>query len=392
MKFRLPSLIFVSFIALFCLVGDAKAYNPAMYTPGDFPWYAEPHTDDPTLFREIEIQLCSIGIWEIWPGSAVDIGSGNAPLNAEILYSGTGGSPRPTGIDIRNDYGSGIYYFQSYNSSGCTGIDDEPFGVYSWAYFFVNSEGEISNQNLSTGNFIPTVPIGKNIHIVNPTYGTTTATTTFNVQINYKTPFSIDYRPTTTRHFSIVDAVDGSVDFTYNFTVPASSSENIQISVTATTTPGSKYIRAMYLDTEGGIYSEVDEVFFNVATNTYYIATGVLSPRDTPSDLSQIDCGLYDIGCQFQKAVTFLFVPSANVLDKFSNLWQTISNKKPFGYVTVTIQQLSNLDVSGSSAFDLGTIPFMDSLFTPFRTLLGGILWALFAIYFYQRRLVTLDI
>lgn len=250
------------------------------------------------------------------------------------------------------------------------------------------SDSFVNNEPVST----PTVPIQKNIEILNPTYGTTTATTTFTVQINFKTPFSIDFRPTTTRHYEIVDAVTGELNYSYNHTLSPNSSENVQITATTTTTQGSKYIRAMYLDSLGNTYSEVDEVFFNVATNTYYTATGLMTPRENPSGLTQIDCGTFEFGCQFQKAIVFLFKPSDNVLNKFSNLWQTIAEKKPFGYITVTINQLKNIDESGSAIFTLGTIPFMDSLFTPFRTAISTILWALFAIYFYRNRLIHLDI
>lgn len=239
---------------------------------------------------------------------------------------------------------------------------------------------------------VPTIPINKNIEIINPTYATTTATTTFQVVINFKTPFSIDFRPTTTRHFEIVDAVTGELNYSYDHTVPANSSENMTLNISASTTEGSKFIRAMYLDTNGGIYSEVDEVFFNVATNTYFIATGLLSPRENVSGLTQIDCGTFEFGCQIQKAITFLFVPDQDVLNKFTNLWQTIAEKKPFGYVTVTINQLEELNTSGATAFTLGDIPFMDSIFSPFRALMASILWALFAIYFYKNRLIHLDI
>jgi len=238
----------------------------------------------------------------------------------------------------------------------------------------------------------PTTQTPKNIEIINPTYGTTTATTTFNVTISYKTPFSIDFRPTTTRYFEIVDAVTYELNYQYGVIIPANSAENRVISLSATTSEGSKFIRAMYLDINGNIYSEVDEVFFNVATNTYKKATGLDSPRDNPSGLSQIDCSLFDIGCQFQKAIVFLFIPPENSLDKWGNLWQGIQDKVPFGYFTVTKNALTNLDNSGSTAFNLGNIPFIDEIFTPFRTLMAGILWGIYAIYFYQRRLIHLDI
>jgi len=310
-----------------------------------------------------------------------------------------GGATTLNLLDLVNAEGPGYYGAFSNNSLGCPIAEDPVIQGSSYAFFYVNSEGIATyygnpsfGATSTPGYYAPTVPINKNIEILNPTYGTTTASTTFQVQIKFKTPFSIDYRPTTTRHFEIVDALTGELEYVYNYTLEANSAELYTLSATTTVPEGSKYIRAMYLDLQGNIYSEVDEVFFNVVTNTYASSTGLLTPRDNPNGLTQIDCGTFEFGCQFQKAITFLFVPSNDVLDKFKNLWQTIAEKKPFGYVTVTINQLKALDVSGSSAFTLGTIPFMDSLFTPLRTAVATILWALFAIYFYQRRLKHLDI
>jgi hypothetical protein len=253
---------------------------------------------------------------------------------------------------------------------------------------------EINEAGTTTPGVEPgaTTPQPKNIEILNPTYGTTTATTTFSIQIKYKTAFSLDFRPSTTRHFRILDAITGEIEQEYNVPLQPNSGENVTITATGTVPAGSKYIRAMYLDVNGNPYSEIDEVFFNVATNTYFQTTGKLSPLDGVSGFSQIDCSTFDIGCQFQKALTFLFTPSSNTLDRFRNLWQNISEKKPFGYVTVTINQLKSLDTGGSQAFSFGSIPFVDELFTPFRSLFAGILWALFAIYFFMHRLRHLDI
>jgi hypothetical protein len=316
----------------------------------------------------------------------------------DLLTAWHSTSTKPTFQTIFNNYGAGIYVFYRNsgmnNITGCPG-DNNTSQSNGYTYFSIDQQGNETyfSQGLGFENtVIPTVPIEKNIEIINPTYGTTTASTTFSYEIRFKTPFSIDFRPTTTRTVVITDAITGNIDYISTTTIPALASENIILNRTATTTQGSKYIRAYYSDQNGGIYSEIDEVFFNVATNTYYALTGLLSPRDNTSDLSQIDCTLFDVGCQFQKAITFLFLPPQNSLDKWSNLWQTIAEKKPFGYFTVTINQLEQLDVSGSSAFDLGTIPFMDAIFTPFRTLMETILWSIFAIYFYQRRLINLDI
>jgi len=282
--------------------------------------------------------------------------------------------------------------------SNLSDVTRTDFGTTTLGYrgatmgFFTGNEAFDYLYTPDTSSSTPTVPIPANITIVEPAYGATTATTTFNVAVNFKTAFSFDFRPTTTRHFEIVDALTNAVQYSYSQTVPTNTGENLQINQSVTVPEGSKYIRAMYLDQNGGIYSEVAESFFNVATNTFYASTGLLTPTSPTNELTQIDCDTFDVGCQFQKAVTYLFYPDQNVLDKFRNLWQTIAEKKPFGYVTHTISQLSQLSTSGSGAFDLGTVPFMDSIFSPFRTLMASILWALFAIFFYKNRLIHLDI
>jgi len=310
-----------------------------------------------------------------------------------------GGATTLNLLDLVNAEGAGYYGAFSNNSIGCPLAEDPVIQGSSYAFFYVNNDGIATYyENPAFGAtstpdyYAPTVPINKNIEILNPTYGTTTATTTFAITINYKTPFSLDFRPTTTRHYEIVDALTGELQYVYNYTLEPNTGENMQLNATATAPIGSKYIRAMYLDTNGGVYSEIDEVFFNVATNTYKTATGLDDPRQAPGTLTQIDCGLFEFGCQIQKAMTFLFKPSENTLDKFSNLWQTIAEKKPFGYVTVTIRQLGDLDETGAQAFDLGSLPFMSAIFTPFRDAIAGILWALFAIYFLLHRLRHIDI
>lgn len=255
--------------------------------------------------------------------------------------------------------------------------------------YFEYNETEDTTGSLATTS---TTQIPKNIEILEPTYGTTTDDTTFNVSVRFRTPFSIDFRPTTTRTVYITDAVTGELNFSTSTVLEANASESLIYNFVATTTSGSKFIHALYRTLSGDVYSEVDKVFFNVATNTYFLATGLNSPNENPSDLSQIDCDLFDVGCQFQKAITFLFIPSQDTLDKFSNLWQSISNKRPFGYFTVITGQLDALNTTESPAFTLGEIPFMDSIFTPFRTTIAGVLWGVFAIFFFRYRLSKIDI
>jgi hypothetical protein len=230
------------------------------------------------------------------------------------------------------------------------------------------------------------------ISIIEPTFATTTATTSVYVEINFSTPLSLDFRPTTTRTYTVWDAVTNELEYIYQQDIPPNASENIVYTNTITLSEGSKFLRAAYFDKQGNLYSDIAEQFFNVATNTYQTATGLETPYSSPGELTQINCTLFEIGCQIQKALTFLFIPSQEKLTRFSTLWQSIQTKVPFGYVTVTINQLKNLDTDGTAQFSLGTLPFQSLVFDPFKTGLASILWGLYAIFFYKNRLTQLDI
>jgi len=249
-----------------------------------------------------------------------------------------------------------------------------------------------SNNPIDFTDYEPTQEY-KYIEILSPQpYGTTTASTTVSISVRFQTPLTIDPRPTTTRAYYIVDAVTNEPEYSYTQVIGPNTAENITISEDVVLTPGSKILRASYFDQFQEPYGQIDETFFNVATNTYLTATGLVSPRATAGNLSQINCDLFNVGCQFQKAMTFLFTPSAGTLDKYTNTWQTIKSKRPIGYITVTIEQIKSLSSVGTPAFSLGTIPFMDTIFVPFRTLISAILWGIFAICFYHFRLKHIEL
>lgn len=230
------------------------------------------------------------------------------------------------------------------------------------------------------------------IQIIKPIYGTTTATTSIYTEIFYSTPLSLDFRPTTTKTYIISDAVNGAIEYVYKATTTAGSAETITINENLTLATGSKKIEAFYADLNGIPYSEIDTSYFHVVNNTYFEATGLLNPNDSSGILTQNDCVLYDIGCQFQRAILFTFYPSENALERFSNIWQTLSYLKPFGYLTVSIEQLESIDSNATAKFSLGEIPFQETIFDPFRDSLSSILWAVFAIYFFLFRLRNINI
>lgn len=304
--------------------------------------------------------------------------------------------------------GSNINFTTRMNSVYVNPAFDSSCSEYAGqVYFFIGALGDFSvAYGMNGGTWIDIFDLtdftpdsnlvfeqtNQYINILKPVYGTTTASTTIDIEVSFSTPFSIDFRPETIRKIEILDAVTLESQLVLTDNVAANTAENFVFSTSTTLTPGSKFIRAGYYTTDDILYSELAESFFSVATNTYFISTGLNNPRENPSGLSQIDCATFDVGCQFQKALVFLFYPPSDSLNRFANIWQSIRDKKPFGYVTVTIDELTGLDSNATPAFDLGTVPFMDSIFTPFKTLLSGILWALFFIYWYHRRLKTLEI
>jgi len=290
-------------------------------------------------------------------------------------------------VNIAQQYGDGKYFF--YSNAGA------PNGTWGFVHAYASSTPifyDTVEQLNATSQSTPTpTATTQYIQILSPEYGTTTSNFV-ELSVHFRTPLSFDFRPTTTRTIVIRDAVTLLEDWRYEETLQAEAGENITVTpLTTSLSNGSKMIFAYYSLENGTIYSEVAQSFFNVNINSYQIATGLTDPQAIPTE-TQNDCTTFDVGCQFQKAIMFLFYPSQAVLDRFSSLWQNVATKKPFGYVTMTIDALTNLDTNSAHAFDVGEVPFQTAIFDPFKLALGSILWAVYAIYFYQRRLKHLDI
>lgn len=305
-----------------------------------------------------------------------------------------GGATTLNLLTLANTHGAGYYGFFANNSMGCPLAEDPIQQGSSYAFAYVNTLGYATYYSDASFSFNATStnqPVtNQYINILSPAYGSTTQSNV-NIQVQFKTPLSFDPRPTTTRTVVIRDAVTMAEEERFEETLEAGAGENVILTYNATLSDGSKMVYAYYALENGTIYSETAQSFFNVNINSYELATGLTTPITTPTE-TQNDCSTFDVGCQFQKAIMFLFYPSQAVLDRFSTLWQNISTKKPFGYVTMTIDALTDLDTNSAHAFDLGEVPFQTAIFDPFKIALGSILWAVYAIYFYQRRLKTLDI
>lgn len=105
-----------------------------------------------------------------------------------------------------------------------------------------------------------------------------------------------------------------------------------------------------------------------------------------------INCETFDIGCQFKRALIYVLKPSTNSFTQFFDLKDELSNVKPFGYITVVYDQLNNLNASSTGAYTMPQIPFFSAIFNPLRSAMSVILWGIFALVFYNKRLKHLDI
>lgn len=308
----------------------------------------------------------------------------------------TGGSSNSSGFDIRNYIGANVKTAGGIGSTNCAtpgsyflviadGNTIAPLFYYKmyWNGSTVTAQNPTSNE--ATFDFSKT----QYIEIKQPTYSTTTPTNSVYTEIDFKNPHFGDSGV----HMDIGfrNAVTDVLEATTTLYIGTSTIDGTYTN-TFSLSDGSKKVRAAIFDNNDNIIGSISEVFFNVKSNSYFAATGLISPYVQGADLSQVNCTLYDVGCQFQKAMSFLFRPKPSTLSNWGSLWQTVRNKPPFGYVTVTITALSALSGTSTSAFSMPAVPFMTPLFTPLRDSLGVILWALYAIGFYLYRLKTIDV
>jgi len=254
------------------------------------------------------------------------------------------------------------------------------------------------------------------ITVTNPTQGTTTPTTTFDIDANYAIgsdlgSFSLNGSIPDRIGINLVlqnTATGVSTNLGTDFTIASSSGAHTY--ATSTTIAQGDYTLIATLVGDYGYVppsdnctpllpfvtclgsSNISTLATSLPPPTFSVANGnfPLLGFDTFSTASRnglatTTCDVVHIGGCFQNALAFLFYPSPDVLGQFQFLWYNIKNKPPFGYVTQTISSLSGLNASTTPAFSFGTLPLMDSVFIPIRTGLAGLLWLLFGVAFYNR-------
>ena len=355
-----------------------------------FDWLFAPtltstSTYQATLYQGATPLDCKTSIESVQSLSLQYPGVISPPVNEELFKTGEF-SLIGSGCNIVN----GVSYLWDFNPNLPTNdsngvlrfLIDDNFNM-SWRLYDTSPQGVYTLVQSERPQFI---------EIIEPFWGETLSTTTINTSVRFETPPHNGTRPATARVYVISDPVTKNIEYTYIQVIPANTTENIIVDETIVLTEGSKLMDAYYSDDNGKVFSEVDTIFFNVVTNTYEIATGLPYPGATVGLDFQEDCGFTDVGCQFKRALLLLFYPSDKSLNRFSNIWQTLSYVVPFGYLTVTIDQLSGLDDKENAIFSFGELPFQDAIFNPMRTGIGAILWAIFGIYFFIFRLRHLDI
>lgn len=279
--------------------------------------------------------------------------------------------------------------------------------------------------SLVSGNFVvdnPPNSIRTGITIVQPTQGTSTASTTLDIDLSYLigddlSTFSIDgsipsrigislvlqstlngsqsdlgtdwnIASTTGTHTYATSTVAAQGDYTliaklvgdYGFVPPPSGCTPFPPFTTCLGTNNVNTISQAFAPT------------FSLANGTFPLLAFQVGSTTSRNGLATTTCDAFHLGGCFQNALAFLFFPSPDILNQFSFLWSLIQNKPPFGYVSQTIIGLRSLNSDSTPVFSFGDIPLISSIFTPFRTGLAAILWVGFFIAWYRGRLRHLDI
>jgi hypothetical protein len=121
----------------------------------------------------------------------------------------------------------------------------------------------------------------------------------------------------------------------------------------------------------------------------------IINPKTTPptgeittSTLPQITCddqsGLFNYS--LCKLFTWLFIPDAEILNKYSTLSDGIKNKPPIGYFYAIKNILNNLNDNTNPAFQLAQVSTLTTnIFNPLKTGISFILWLIFGFWIFNR-------
>jgi len=116
--------------------------------------------------------------------------------------------------------------------------------------------------------------------------------------------------------------------------------------------------------------------------------TGAPTGEISTSTLPQITCdpesGLFNYS--LCKLFTWLFIPDAEILNKYSNLAEGIKNKPPIGYYYAIKDVLSGFNSTTTPAFELAQVSSLtNNIFNPLKTGISFILWLIFGFWLFNR-------
>lgn len=260
------------------------------------------------------------------------------------------------------------------------------------------------------------------LEILYPTYATTTASTTVPISISYHIgtdlgQFSIDGSLPERIGIEIsyddnydsagyiyletdydIDQSPGTHSYDLTYTFPNQRTYSLQAKLILDygyTPPYSGCVPSPpFVTCEGYQNTAVyawDEALFSAMNGIINQIGFTPGDYDGRNALATTTCNIANISGCFQNAIAFLFFPNPDSLKVFSFLWENLKMKPPFGYVTQTLAALNNLSISDEASFSFGELPFMDSIFTPLKNGLEGMLWLSLIVGFLYR-LRDLDI
>jgi hypothetical protein len=218
---------------------------------------------------------------------------------------------------------------------------------------------------------------------------------TFNIDYFLNTP---EYTPTSRPDIiAVTISGDTDQDFQQRLITPLITGTSTKSIVSQLVHADGRYSAGIYfknLNTNDITFRQTGiSIVYTVnggVVDTFFIES-ISDGRTISTDIIYQDCSITNIyGC-FVNALTFVFVPTDGIFNKFTTLYDQIDTKPPFGYVTSILDALGGVSTNAAPAFTFGNIPFVNAIFDPLKLLLAIGLWAIYAMFF-MGRLSRIDI
>lgn len=115
------------------------------------------------------------------------------------------------------------------------------------------------------------------------------------------------------------------------------------------------------------------------------------TPTVVCTDYSWITESTKRLGCEITNGISqtirFMFYPSQNTLNKFTNLKNNYANKPPFGYINsiINVFETATTTATSTTQIYISQFSYVSNFFTPIRTGLSVILFLMFGVYIFTR-------